>query len=407
MPGSNEKKLLIFLSHASEDKSPVRELCERLKADGFDPWLDEERLLPGMNWNMEIENALRASDVILLCFSELSIQKEGYIQREYKRAMRYQEEKPDGTIYIIPVRLDRCDLPNFTSDLQFVDFPDGYDRLVVSLNLRSGKLASVPPIPAQKEAKFAFSATRTSEIRENVRDKNTQEVEISEQSRTINVTTSPREVLGTIHLSTLKELEIHQSSLRMYVQGYLRLSQRRDECDMAKSILVEKGIDKIKEGESLDWSDLREISSSLSSASMDEVLPSDLMFGDFKTRAIKLIPEMEELEKLDKLFQTVSPTKVEKIDRALNKALGHLDKSISTIKPLIERCGRSIQREIDHIEVLINGIVRSQKAQELRTAEEYSTTIDGDRTSRAKVEIGRSSFERIGSNATPRSNLSN
>ena len=149
---TNGKKLLIFLSHASQDKPLVIELCERLRADGFDPWLDKERLLPGMNWDLEIEKALRASDAILLCFSGLSVEKEGYIQREYKRAMRYQEEKPDGTIYVIPVRLDKCDLPYFIREIQFVDFPDDYERLVTSLNLRSGKLASAPPMPIEKEA---------------------------------------------------------------------------------------------------------------------------------------------------------------------------------------------------------------------------------------------------------------
>lgn len=148
---NSKKKLLVFLSHASQDKPPVRELCEKLKADGFDPWLDEERLLPGMNWDMEIEKALRASDSILLCFSNLSVAKEGYIQREFKRAKRYQEEKPEGAIYLIPVRLDQCDLPYDFKEVQFVDYPAGYDRLVVSLNLRSGKLASAPPMPARKE----------------------------------------------------------------------------------------------------------------------------------------------------------------------------------------------------------------------------------------------------------------
>src|SRR5215203_3450568 len=80
---ANGKKLLVFLSHASQDKAQVRELCVQLRKDGFDPWLDEERLLPGMNWDIEIEKALRASDALLLCFSELSVSKEGYIQREY------------------------------------------------------------------------------------------------------------------------------------------------------------------------------------------------------------------------------------------------------------------------------------------------------------------------------------
>jgi hypothetical protein len=144
---SESKKLLVFLSHASQDKPAVRELSRQLRADGFDPWLDEERLLPGMDWNLEIKKAMRASDAILVCFSKLSVAKEGYVQREYKKAMEYQEEKPEGTIFVIPVRLDDCQPPDLTSEIQWVDYPAGYERLRVSLNLRSGKLASAPPLP--------------------------------------------------------------------------------------------------------------------------------------------------------------------------------------------------------------------------------------------------------------------
>lgn len=137
----SQKALLIFLSHASEDKPAVKRLCKRLKDDGFDPWLDTERLLPGQDWNLEIEKALRASEAILLCFSETSVAKEGYIQREYKRAMRYREEKPEGTIFVIPVRFDDCQMPNFISELQWVDYPDGYDKLFASLQIRAGGTA--------------------------------------------------------------------------------------------------------------------------------------------------------------------------------------------------------------------------------------------------------------------------
>jgi TIR domain len=138
MEQKTQKQLLIFLSHASEDKRQVRNLCKRLREDGFDPWLDDERLLPGQDWNLEIEKALRASDAILLCFSGLSAAKEGYIQREYKRAMRYMEEKPEGTIFVIPVRLDDCELPYFIREIQWVDYPADYDRLVTSLQMRAG-----------------------------------------------------------------------------------------------------------------------------------------------------------------------------------------------------------------------------------------------------------------------------
>lgn len=151
----SQKQLMVFLSHASEDKKQVRNLCKRLKEDGFDPWLDEERLIPGQDWNLEIEKALRASDAILLCFSGLSVAKEGYIQREYKRAMKYLEEKPEGTIYVIPVRLDDCELPHFIREIQWVDYPADYERLVQALQIRAGGTAMPKKAPKPKAKKPA------------------------------------------------------------------------------------------------------------------------------------------------------------------------------------------------------------------------------------------------------------
>jgi|GEM_PF-2819098 len=175
MPGSKRrKKTLVFLSHANEDKPAVRRLCNRLKGDGFDPWLDEERLLPGQDWHLEIEQAMRKSDVLLLCFSEKSVSKEGYIQREYKKAMIFQEEKPGGTIFVIPVRLDECQIPFFLRELQFVDFPSGYERLVKALNIRAGdaistiiskKTKNVPSVDMKKNYREG-SFEDSSQIRE-------------------------------------------------------------------------------------------------------------------------------------------------------------------------------------------------------------------------------------------------
>lgn len=135
------KKLLVFLSHANEDKPTVRKLAKRLIKDGFDPWLDEERLIPGQNWELEIEKAIRTSDAILLCCSAKSMAKEGFIQKEYKRAMYYQETKPEGIIFVIPVRLDECELPFFLHELHWVDFPANYHRLLAALNTRANRLS--------------------------------------------------------------------------------------------------------------------------------------------------------------------------------------------------------------------------------------------------------------------------
>lgn len=54
-----ERKLRVFLCHASQDKPIVRELYQRLLAEGsIDPWLDEEKLLPGQDWEAEIEEVV-------------------------------------------------------------------------------------------------------------------------------------------------------------------------------------------------------------------------------------------------------------------------------------------------------------------------------------------------------------
>jgi hypothetical protein len=132
----SQKKLLVFISYASEDRPKARQLYNQLEMDGFDAWLDEQRLLPGQDWNLEIEKAEMASDVILLCLSRFSIQKEGYIQREIKLALKIQEEKPEGTIFVIPVRLDDCELPFSIRGLHWADYPAEYSRLRIALNFR-------------------------------------------------------------------------------------------------------------------------------------------------------------------------------------------------------------------------------------------------------------------------------
>jgi len=73
------RELKVFLCRSSEDKGVVRKLCRQLKADGFDPWLDEEKILPGRDWNLEIANAVRNSDIVVVCLSCDSVGKAGYV----------------------------------------------------------------------------------------------------------------------------------------------------------------------------------------------------------------------------------------------------------------------------------------------------------------------------------------
>jgi len=138
------RPLRIFLCHGFQDKPSVRELRHRLLAIGTAPWLDEEELLPGQNWKLEIGRALRKSDIVIACLSEETVSKTGFVQRELKEAIDAAAERPEGQIFIIPARLDECTLPDSLRGLQWVDLfrQDGFDRLTRALELFSSSKAS-------------------------------------------------------------------------------------------------------------------------------------------------------------------------------------------------------------------------------------------------------------------------
>jgi formylglycine-generating enzyme required for sulfatase activity len=157
------RPLRVFLCHAKEDKPAIRNLYSLLKSQPWiEPWLDEVNLLPGMDWEVEIFKALRDADAILVCLSKESIAKEGYIQKEFKRALGFAEEKPEGAIYLIPLRLDDCKPPLKFQQWQWADFflPEAQKKLLQSLYLRAGALNILPP-PAKPTptAKPAISAS--------------------------------------------------------------------------------------------------------------------------------------------------------------------------------------------------------------------------------------------------------
>lgn len=137
-----KQTLQVFLCHASGDKDRVRGLYDRLCLDEVNPWFDEEKLLPGQEWEIEIPKAVRASNVFIVCLSKKSISKEGYVQKEIKIALDEADKKPEGTIYIIPLRFEKCEVPDRLSKWHWVDYFDeyGYSRLLLSLAKRAEQL---------------------------------------------------------------------------------------------------------------------------------------------------------------------------------------------------------------------------------------------------------------------------
>jgi hypothetical protein len=134
--------LQVFLCHSSGDKTAVRRLHNDILTLGFSPWLDELKLLPGQDWKVEIKKAIQKTDVVIVCLSNKSITKSGFVQAEIKYALDVADEQPEGTIFIIPLRLEECKVPDNLSKWQRVDYykEDGRDRLQHALRTRASTL---------------------------------------------------------------------------------------------------------------------------------------------------------------------------------------------------------------------------------------------------------------------------
>ena len=140
-----ESKTKVFLSYAREDKAKVRSIYTRLSGAGLAPWMDIEDLAPGEVWESSIKKAIRYADFFLAFLSRNSVNKRGFLQKEIKNALDTWQEKLNSDIYIIPVRLDECDLPEDLHAFQRVDlFEKGsFTRLLKSLQERFPPATSV------------------------------------------------------------------------------------------------------------------------------------------------------------------------------------------------------------------------------------------------------------------------
>jgi len=121
----------MFISYAREDEAQVRDLYARLHALGFNLWMDKVDLKVGQHWRQEIPRQLRASALVLVCFSRAAVTKVGYVRQEFNLVLDMLQEMPDELIHTLPVLLEPCEVPE-----QFEEFNwcylyegDGFDRL--------------------------------------------------------------------------------------------------------------------------------------------------------------------------------------------------------------------------------------------------------------------------------------
>lgn len=125
----------VFIAYVEEDLSFAKKLYRAFEHSGFRPWLDKKRLMPGQNWPRAIETAIQTSDFFVACFSRQATSKRGSFHSELRYALFCAAKVPLDEIFLIPLRLDDCAVPNrISKQIQYLDlFPDwetGVRRLI-------------------------------------------------------------------------------------------------------------------------------------------------------------------------------------------------------------------------------------------------------------------------------------
>jgi hypothetical protein len=115
------KQLQVFLLYARQDEESVRRLYRRLLKEGANVWLDQEKLLPGQDWAYEIRKVIQRSDIVIACLSKQFNKQGGFRHEELRIALEKANSLPDGETFLIPARLEECELPEPLSRWQRVD----------------------------------------------------------------------------------------------------------------------------------------------------------------------------------------------------------------------------------------------------------------------------------------------
>jgi hypothetical protein len=112
----------VFLSHSSKDKFFVRELAARLTDVGVRVWMDEAEIAIGDSLTARIGKAIDAMDYFAVVLSHHSVDSE-WVQKELQVAM--QRELKERKVVVLPLLLERVEIPAFLRDKLYADFTTG------------------------------------------------------------------------------------------------------------------------------------------------------------------------------------------------------------------------------------------------------------------------------------------
>ncbi len=123
--GNLPNRNMVFISHSTHDDEFVSKLAEKLQQAGISPWVDHKHMRPGADWDTVLEQALNASDALLIVVSEHS-NRSLVVKAEWS----YFGESGKK---VYPILLNSGEVPFRLRVVQNIDFRVNPDRAFAQL----------------------------------------------------------------------------------------------------------------------------------------------------------------------------------------------------------------------------------------------------------------------------------
>src|SRR5262249_48645109 len=157
----------VFLSHSVKDKPAVRELAERLKADGLKVWFGEWMIRPGDSIPARVEEGLEKSRILLLFMSANAFGSD-WAQLE-TGTFRFRDPLNTQRRFI-PVRLDDTPAQGSLSQFLHIDWrssarADEYPKLIQACRVPEPERSSAAGIEPDRIDFRALSLGHSAGVR--------------------------------------------------------------------------------------------------------------------------------------------------------------------------------------------------------------------------------------------------
>lgn len=115
----------LFVSYSVRDKEFVQKLVADLVAAGLHVWINMWEITVGDSIVDKINHGISASDYLVAVISKNSVRSK-WVSEELNAATVRKIEQ-DRRAFILPVLIERVELPPLLAHLKYADFRDHYD----------------------------------------------------------------------------------------------------------------------------------------------------------------------------------------------------------------------------------------------------------------------------------------